>query len=101
MPEYKHGNHTHVLDVITFLDNIYTNYPITVDTCKSGILTSDISDHFFVFGIFDNLIPKCSQRYCSRRHHSENNISSFSKSFKKIKWNTIYSTNAHILKMYF
>ena len=33
----------------TLLDNIYTNYPITVDTCKSGILTSDISDQFFVF----------------------------------------------------
>ena len=40
----------------TLLNNIYTNYPITVDTCKSGILTSDISDHLFVFGIFDNLI---------------------------------------------
>ena len=68
----------------TLLDNIYTNYPITVDTCKSGILTSDISDHFFVFGIFDNLNPKCSQRYCTRRHYTEKNISFFSKSFKKI-----------------
>ena len=27
----------------TLLDNIYTNYLITVDTCKSGTLTSDIS----------------------------------------------------------
>ena len=66
----------------TLLDNIYTNYPITVDTCKSVILTSDISDLFFVFGIFDNLNPKCSQRYCTRRHYTENNISSFSKSLK-------------------
>ena len=85
----------------TLLDNIYTNYPITVDTCKSGILTSDISDHFFVFGIFDNLIPKCSQRYSTRRHYSENNISSFSKSLKKIKWDTIYSTNAQESFTYF
>ena len=66
----------------TLFDNIYTNYPITVDTCKSGILTSDISDHFFVFGIFDNLLPKCFQRYCTRRHYSENSITSFSKSLK-------------------
>ena len=51
----------------TLLDNIYTNYPITVETCKSGILTSDISDHFFVCGIFDNLNPKCSQRYCTQK----------------------------------
>ena len=67
---------------VTSLDNLYTNYPITVDICKSGILTSDISYHFFGFGIFDNLIPKCSQRYCTIRHYSENNISSFSKSLK-------------------
>ena len=85
----------------TLLDNIYTNYPITVDTCKSGILTSDISDPFFVFGIFDNLKPKCSRRYCTRRHYSENNISSFSKSLKKIKLNTIYSTNAQESFTYF
>ena len=33
----------------TLLDNIYTNIQITVDSCESGILTSNISDHFFVF----------------------------------------------------
>ena len=32
----------------TLLDNIYTNIQITVDSCESGILTSNISDHFFV-----------------------------------------------------
>ena len=85
----------------TLLDNIYTNYPITVDTCKSGILTSDISDHFFVFGIFDNLNPKCSQRYCTRRHYTEKNILSFTKSLKKIQWNTIYSTNVQESLTYF
>ena len=31
------------------LDNIYTNIQITIDNCESGILTSNISDHFFVF----------------------------------------------------
>ena len=39
----------------TLLDNIYTNINITIDSCKSGILTSNISDHFFVFGIFDDM----------------------------------------------
>ena len=32
----------------TLLDNIYTNIQITVDSCESGILTSNSSDHFFV-----------------------------------------------------
>ena len=88
----------------TLLDNIYTNYPITVDACKSGTLTSDISDHFFVFGIFENLIPKCSQRYCTRRH-LENNISSFSKSLKKSNGiqfiQLMLRKVSHIFKMYF
>ena len=83
----------------TLLDNIYTNYPTTVDTCKSGILTNDISDQFFVFGIFDNLNLNCSQGYCTRRHYTEKNTSSFSKSLKK--WNTIYSTNAQESFTYF
>ena len=37
------------------LDNIYTNIQITIDSSKSGIIISDISDHFFVFGIFDDM----------------------------------------------
>ena len=39
----------------TLLDNIYTNIHINIDSCKSGILTSNISDHFLVFGIFDHM----------------------------------------------
>ena len=35
----------------TLLDNIYTN----INSCRSGILTSNISDHFFVFGMFDDM----------------------------------------------
>ena len=38
------------------LDNIYTNIHITtIDSSKSEIIISDISDHFFVFGIFDDM----------------------------------------------
>ena len=39
----------------TLLDNIYTNIPINTDSCKSVILTRNISDHWFVFGALDNL----------------------------------------------
>ena len=40
----------------TLLDNIYTNIPINIDSCTSGIVTSNISAHFFVLGAFDNLL---------------------------------------------
>ena len=39
----------------TLLVNIYTNIHITIDSSKSGIIISDISDHFIVFGIFDDM----------------------------------------------
>ena len=39
----------------TLLDNIYTNIQITIDSPNSGIIISDLSDHFFVFGIFDDM----------------------------------------------
>ena len=38
----------------TLLDNIYTNIQITVDSYKSGITISDISDYFYVFSIFED-----------------------------------------------
>ena len=47
----------------TLLDNIYTNINITIDSCKSGILTSNISDHYFVFGIFDDMKIKPTKKY--------------------------------------
>ena len=39
----------------TVLDNMYTNIQITIDSSKSGIIISNISDHFFVFGIFNDM----------------------------------------------
>ena len=51
----------------TLLDNIYTNIQITVDNCESRILTSNISDHFFVFGFFDNLKINKTQNYTNKK----------------------------------
>ena len=50
----------------TLLDNIYTNIQITIDSSKSGIIISDISDHLFVFGIFDDM------RFNSTHHALKN-----------------------------
>ena len=55
----------------TLLDNIYTNIPINIDSCKSGILTSNISDHFFVFGVLDILQINNDQNYYKIRNYSE------------------------------
>ena len=61
----------------TLLDNIYTNIQITVDSCESGILTSNISDHLFVFGFFDNMKINKTQNYTRKRDFTEKNIAKF------------------------
>ena len=61
----------------TLLDNIYTNISINIDSCKSGSLTSNISDHFFVFGVFDILKINNDPNYYKIRNYSEKNIHQF------------------------
>ena len=68
----------------TLLDNIYTNIQITIDNCESGIITSNISDHFFVFGFFDNMKINQTKNYIRKRNFTEGNISKFTKKIKKI-----------------
>ena len=55
----------------TLLDNIYTNIHINIDSCKSGILISNISDHFFVFGIFDHMKINRSKNTFNTRYFTE------------------------------
>ena len=68
----------------TLLDNIYTNIQITVDSCDSGILTSNISDHFFVFGFFDNMKINKTQNYTRKRDFTEKYIAKFTKKYEKL-----------------
>ena len=73
----------------TLLDNIYINTPITMDTCSSGIITSNISDHFFVFGIFYDLKINNFQNSIRKRNFTEKNISIFSKILKNKTWDAL------------
>ena len=57
----------------TLLDNIFTNINITIDSCKSGILTSNISDYFFVFGIFDDMKINQTKNTFKTRYFTEKN----------------------------
>ena len=65
--------------------NMYTNIQITVDSCESGILTSNISDHFFVFGFFDNMKINKTQNYTRKRDFTEKKIKKLKKKKKKKK----------------
>ena len=64
----------------TLLENIYTNIQITIYSCKSCILTSNISDHFFVFGIFDDM--RIKQTKILFKYYKKN-TSKFEKNLKQ------------------
>ena len=75
----------------TLLDNIYIN--ITKDICKSGIITSNISDHFFVFGIFDDMKLNQTKNTFKTRYFTEKNISKFTKTLSNKTWENLYQYN--------
>ena len=58
----------------TLLDNIYTNIQITIDSSKSGIIISVVSDHFFVFGIFDDMRFDSTHHAFKKRCYTEKNL---------------------------
>lgn len=75
----------------TLLDNIYTSTPINVDTCRSGIITSDISDHFFVFGMFSKLPVKSCKKWYKARNFCDKNIYHFNNHIGQVNWENMYS----------
>ena len=77
----------------TLLDNIYTNIQITIDSSKSGIIISDISDHFFVFGIFDDMRFNPTHEAFKTRCFTEKNIIKFANILNNKKWESLYKNN--------
>ena len=77
----------------TLLDNIYTNIHINIHSCKSGILTSNISDHFFVFGIFDHMKINQSKNTFNTRYFTEKYISKFAKILNNNSWENLDLNN--------
>ena len=74
----------------TLLDNNYTNIQITIDSSKSGIL---ISDHFFVFGIFDDMRINPTHHAFKKRCFTEKNIAKFSNILYNKNWWSLYINN--------
>ena len=77
----------------TLLDNIYTNIQITIVSSKSGIMISDISDHFFVFGIFDDMRFNPTHAAFKTRSFTEKNIVKFTNILNNKKWESLYINN--------
>ena len=68
----------------TIIDNIFTNYINT--SSKSGILYTDLSDHFPIFCMIEDCMVKSKNEFITRRIVSETNITKFVDSIKLIDW---------------
>ena len=75
----------------TLIDNIFCNY-LSNNTHFSGILYTDVSDHFPVFYISKNTKQDVTiPQYICRRQYSEINKTKFSNKLQELNWNEILS----------
>ena len=77
----------------TLIDNIFTNN-ITIDSTEtcSGILYSDLSDHFPVFSYIDNnrCLTHVNLTYITKRLYTNQNIARFTSLFN-VDWSKVNS----------
>ena len=69
----------------SLLDNIYATDP---QVGNNGVLTSDISDHYSIFTIRQDVEPKILDKYRYKREFTNKNISKFKKKLCNLDWNT-------------
>lgn len=73
----------------TLIDNIFCN-AIDKNNFISGVLCTDISDHFPVFCIQQSVNKHSGQKYIFKRHYNQNNIQKFYDKLSEVDWvNTV------------
>ena len=91
-----------VIDKATRLDN-YNNSFSCIDNifkngdnenCSSGIITSDISDHFTIFHILKNKTKKKKHKFSYYRNMNEENIELFVEQLSNIDWQQVIEENS-------
>ena len=75
----------------TLIDNIFVNKSFS--DIKSGIIISDITDHFLIYALLPNFMSKSSQliRNTGIRVMSEQNLSKLRERLKSTDWSPIYN----------
>ena len=74
----------------TIIDNIFTNTTINNPDILSGILCTDISDHYPVFLIDHSTSITSSERAIKRRIFSEENITKFNSLLSNHDWKSVF-----------
>ena len=79
----------------TCIDNIYCNFPNGKESCNTGILTTDISDHLGIFCINNSINLHKERQSLKKRSFSIKNITTFKKSLLHETWDFISHYDVH------
>ena len=81
------------INSFTLIDNIFSNKPY--DSLISGILITDVSDHFPVFYISKHMNPRNKKLAIKReiRITSDKNISNLKQALLAVDWSTLQSSS--------
>ena len=78
----------------TAIDHIITNSVINAEF-KTGIIKTDISDHFPIFFIFKCVVDSTEAReeFIYKRNYSSNSIETFKQKLREVNWNEVKQSN--------
>ena len=77
----------------SLIDNIFCNNDLNDDNGFTGILYTDISDHFPIFHIDSSCATKTTCSYFKKRTFSQQNIEQFSSNLRNRNWSDLLSYN--------
>ena len=83
----------------TAIDHIITNSVINAEF-KTGIIKTNISDHFPIFFIFKSVVDttEAMEEFIYKRNYSGNSIETFKQKLRKVNWNEIKRSNESCAK---
>ena len=78
----------------TTIDHTITN-SVTNAQFKTGIIKTDISDHFPIFFIFKCVTDSTEAReeFICKRNYSSNSIETFKQKLREVNWNEVKQSN--------
>ena len=78
----------------TAIDHIITNSVINAEF-KTGIIKTDISDHFPIFFIFKCVVDntEAGKEFIYKRNYSSNSIETFKQKLHEVNWNELKQSN--------
>lgn len=77
----------------TIIDNIFCNISVDNNHILTGILWTDVTDHFPVFYIDNTLNTKNAPGFCRRRYYGPKNISKFGNSLLEHDFSNVMQEN--------